>query len=131
MRRVLKAAALVALLAATAASADERIYRLSKSHTLEQKTTESKRFVLPVQAAGRRVSLRLKAVVREGEAHLVVRDAKGQVRQDARLRPAPSKKSTYDVSTDEERAAGGEWTVELEFREATGSYELTWTNELP
>jgi hypothetical protein len=131
MRRVLNAAALVALLAATAASADERIYRLFKSHTLEQKTTETERFVLPVQAAGRRVSVRLKLVVRGGEAHVIVRDARGRVRQDARLRPAESKKSTYDVSTDEERAAPGEWTVELEFKEATGSYELTWTNELP
>lgn len=131
MRRVLNAAALVALVAAAAAAADERIWRTRSSHTLEQKTTESKRFQFPVRAAGRRVSLRLKAVVREGEAHLVVRDAKGQVRQDARLRPAPSKQSTYDVSTDEERAAPGEWTAELEFRDATGSYELTWTNELP
>jgi hypothetical protein len=34
------------------------------------------------------------------------------------------------VSTDEERAAGGEWTVEFEFRDATGSYEFTWTTEL-
>jgi hypothetical protein len=131
MRRALKAAALLALLAATAVSADERIHRTSESHTLEHKTTETKRIVLPVRAAGRRVSLRLKAVVREGEARLLVRDSKGRVRQDAHLRPSPSKPNTYDVSTDEERAAAGQWTVELEFREATGSYELTWTNDLP
>ena len=131
MRRALKAAALLLLLAATAASADERIYQVHSSNTLAEKTTTSKRFALPVRAAGRRVSLRLKALVREGEARLVVRDSRGRVRQEALLRPAASKPNTYDVSTDEERAAAGEWTVELEFKEATGSYELTWTNELP
>ena len=132
MRRTLKAAALLALLAATAAhAADERIHRHSESHTLEHKTTEKKRFVLPVRAAGRRVSLRLKAVVREGEARLLVRDSSGRVRQQAHLRPAASKTSTYDVSTSEDEAAKGDWTVELEFREATGGYELTWTNDLP
>ena len=132
MRRTLKAAALLALLATTAAhAADERIHRHSESHTLEHKTTAKKRFELPVREAGRRVSLRLRAVVREGEAWLTVRDSKGKVRQQAHLRPPGSKTSTYDVSTDEERAAAGQWTVELEFKEVTGSYELTWTNDLP
>ncbi|HEY0169831.1 MAG TPA: hypothetical protein VGB98_02175 [Pyrinomonadaceae bacterium] len=132
MRRTLKAAALLALLAATAAhAADERIHRHSESHTLEHKTTARKRFELPVRAAGRRVSLRLKAVVREGEAKLLVRDSKGRVRQEAHLRPSAGKSNTYDVSTSEDSAAKGDWTVELEFREATGSYELTWTNDLP
>ena len=131
MRRVLNTAALVALLAATAASADERVWQMRSSNTFDQKTTESKKFNLPVRAAGRRVSVRMKLVLRGGEAHVIVRDAKGRVRQDAQLRPAESKSSTYDVSTDEERATPGEWTVELEFKEATGHYELTWTNELP
>ncbi|MET0623129.1 MAG: hypothetical protein ABW250_09140 [Pyrinomonadaceae bacterium] len=132
MRRTLKAAVLLALLAATAAhAADERIHRMSESHTLEQKTTERKRFKLPVREVGGRVSLRLKAVVREGEAKLLVRDSKGKVRQEAHLRPAGARANTYDVSTSEDRAAKGEWTVELEFKEATGSYELTWTNDLP
>jgi hypothetical protein len=132
MRRTLKAAVLLALLAvASASAADERIHRNSKSHTLKPKTTEKKKFDLPVREAGRRVSLRLKAVVSEGEAWLVVRDSKGKVRQQAHLRPPGSKTSTYDVSTSEDSAAGGAWTVELEFREASGSYELTWTNHLP
>ena len=132
MRRALKAVALLTLLAVSAAhAADERIHRTSESHTLEHKTTEKKRIVLPVRAAGRRVSLRLKAVVREGEARLIVRDSKGNVRQDAHLRPSTSRPNTYDVSTGEERAAAGQWTVELDFKEATGSYELTWTNDLP
>ena len=132
MRRALKAAALLVLLAATAATAaDERIYRTHESHTLEHKTTAKKRVELPVRAAGRRVSLRLKAVVREGEARLIVRDASGRVRQDAHLRPAGLRPNTYDVSTDEEHAKAGQWTVELEFKDATGSYELTWTNDLP
>ena len=132
MRRALKAAALILLLAATAAPADERIYQLRSSNTFDRKTTEKKRFDLPVRAAGRRVSVHVKAVVREGEARIVVRDSKGRVRQDALLRPSsPSKPNTYDVSTDEERAAAGEWTVELEFKEATGRYEVVWTNDLP
>ena len=131
MRRAFKAATLLALLAATALAADERIYQVRSSHTLDQKTTTSKKFDLPVRAAGRRVNLRLKAVVREGEAKLIVRDSRGRVRQDAHLRPSPSKTSTYDVSTSEDKAAKGDWTVELEFKEATGSYELTWTNDLP
>ena len=132
MRRTLKAAVLLALLAATAArAADERIHSHSESHTLEQKTTAKKRFELPVREAGRRVSLRLKAVVREGEARLVVRDSKGKVRQEAHLRPSGARPNTYDVSTSEDSAAKGDWTVELEFREASGSYELTWTNHLP
>jgi hypothetical protein len=132
MRRILKAAVLLALLAASAAhAADERIHRLSESHTLEHKTTAKKRFELPVREVGGRVSLRLKAVVREGEARLVVRDSKGKVRQEAHLRAAGAKPNTYDVSTSEDSAAKGDWTVELEFREASGSYELTWTNHLP
>ena len=132
MRKTLKAAVLLALLAvASASAADERIHRNSKSHTLKPKTTEKKKFDLPVREPGRRVSLRLKAVVSEGEAWLVVRDSKGNVRQQAHLRPPDSKTSTYDVSTSEDSAAKGDWTVELEFREASGSYELTWTNYLP
>jgi len=132
MRRAPRAAALLVLLAAAAATAaDERIYRTHSSHTLEHKTTDRKRFELPVRAAGRRVSLRLKAVIREGEARLLVRDASGRVRQQAHLRPAGPRPNTYDVSTDEERARAGRWTVEVEFREATGSYEFTWTNDLP
>ncbi|MCA1619683.1 MAG: hypothetical protein LC795_10315 [Acidobacteria bacterium] len=130
-RRTLQAAALLLLLAATAAHADERIHQTRGSHTLEHRTTEKKRVVLPVRSAGRRVSIRVKAVVSGGEVRLVVRDSKGRVRQDARLRPAGAKPNTYDVSTDEERAAAGEWTVEFEFEEATGSYEYAWTNDLP
>ena len=131
MSRTLKAALLLVLLAATAAHADERIHQTRGSHTLEHKTTEKKRLVLPVRAAGRRVSIRVKAVVSGGEVWLVVRDSKGRVRQDARLRPAGSRPNTYDVSTDEDNPAKGDWTVELEFKEATGSYEYTWTNDLP
>src|SRR5687767_8982672 len=119
MRRAFKAAALLLLLAATAASADERIYQTRGSHTLEHKTTDKKRLVLPVRAPGRRVSVRVKVVVSGGEVKVVVRDAKGRVRQDAHLRPAGAKPNTYDVSTDEERAAAGNWTVELEFKDAT------------
>ena len=132
MRRALKAAALILLLAATAAPADERIHRVSQSRTLDEKTTEKKRFDLLVHAAGRRVSVHVRVVVREGEARIVVRDSKGRVRQDARLRPSsPSKPNRYDVSTDEESAAAGEWTVEVELKEATGRYEIIWTNDLP
>ncbi len=132
MRRTLKAAALLALLATTAAhAADERIHRHSESHTLEHRTTARKKIDLPVHAAGRRVSVRLRVVVSGGEVRLVVRDSKGRVRQDAHLRPAGARPNTYDVSTDEDRAAKGDWTVELDFKEATGSYELTWTNDLP
>ena len=134
MRRTVKTAALLlTLLAATAAAAaaDERIYQTRGSHTLEHKTTDEKRLVLPVRAPGRRVSVRLKVVVSGGEVKVVVRDSKGRVRQDARLRPAGAKPNTYDVSTDEERAAAGNWTVELEFKDATGRYEYTWTNDLP
>ncbi|HEX6182749.1 MAG TPA: hypothetical protein VFZ44_02480 [Pyrinomonadaceae bacterium] len=131
MRRATRAAALLLLLAATAASADERIHQTRGSHTLEHKTTDEKRLVLPVRAPGRRVSVRVKVVVNGGEVKVVVRDSKGRVRQDAHLRPAGTRPNTYDVSTDEERAAAGNWTVELEFKEATGSYEYTWTNDLP
>jgi hypothetical protein len=75
--------------------------------------------------------VRVRVVVSGGEVKVVVRDSKGRVRQDAHLRPAGAKPNTYDVSTDEERAAAGNWTVELEFKDATGSYEYTWTNDLP
>jgi hypothetical protein len=131
MRRTVKAAALLLLLAATAASADERIYQTRGSHTLEHKTTDERRLVLPVRAPGRRVRVRVRVVVSGGEVKVVVRDSKGRVRQDAHLRPAGARPNTYDVSTDEERAAAGNWTVELEFKDATGSYEYTWTNDLP
>lgn len=127
MKKALKAAALLALLAATAASAAERTSRTTESHTFDHKTTSKKKFDLPVNGA--RVRLRVRASVREGVLKLVVRDADGRVRQDARLTPSKSRPNTYDVDSGEVRSAAGAWTVEVELTEAVGSYEFTWTTE--
>jgi hypothetical protein len=128
MRRALKAAALLALLAATAASASaETVSRTVESHTFDHKTTSKKKYDLRVR--GERVRLRVKASVREGVLKLVVRDAKGQVRQEAHLTPSNSKPNTYNVDSGEVKSASGVWTVEVELTEAVGSYEFIWTNE--
>lgn len=129
MRSVLKAAALLALLAAAAASAAERITRTTESCVFDEKTTAKKRIDLPVPGAGTRVRLRLRAVLREGEAKFLVRDAEGRVRQDVLLRPRELRPRTYDADTGVETSPAGEWTVEVELRDAKGSYELTWTAE--
>ena len=128
MSRALKAAALLVLLAATAVSAAaETTSRTVQSHTFDHKTTSKKKFDLRVR--GERVRLHVKASVREGEIKLVVRDAKGQVRQDARLTPSKSRPNTYNVDSGEVRSSSGIWTVEIELTEAVGSYEFIWTTE--
>jgi hypothetical protein len=127
MRRAFKAAALLTLLAALTASAAERSSRTVESHSFDHRTTAKKRFDLRVR--GSRVRLRVKASVREGQIKLVVRDAAGQVRQDARLTPSKSRPNTYDVDSGEVRSEAGVWTVEVELTEAVGSYEFTWTTD--
>lgn len=130
MSRAFKAAALAVLLLAAnapAAGADEKVSQTAESHTLDHKTTAKKRYELRVPGAGSRVSLRVKASVREGELRLVVRDAAGRVRQEARLAPSKSRPSTYEVESDEARSAAGVWTVEVETRDALGSYGFTFT----
>ncbi|HEX8720557.1 MAG TPA: hypothetical protein VF736_08005 [Pyrinomonadaceae bacterium] len=129
MRRALKAAALVALLAAAAFAAPETTSRTVESHTFDHETTAKKRFELRVPERGGRVRLRVRASVAEGEFRLLVRDAEGRVRQEARLGPRKEKPLTYDVDSGEVRSAAGVWTVEVELKDAVGSYEFTWTAE--
>jgi hypothetical protein len=127
MRRALKAAALVALLAAVAAAAPERSSRTNESITLDHKTTAKKKYELPVPAAGSRVRLRVKASVREGELKIVVRDAAGRLRHEAQLGPSKSEPTNYDVDSGEVRSAAGVWVIEVEAKAAVGSYEFTFT----
>ncbi|HEX8283361.1 MAG TPA: hypothetical protein VF588_08405 [Pyrinomonadaceae bacterium] len=130
MTRTLKAAALLALLAAalTSAASAERTSRTVESHTFDHKTTSKNKYDLPVH--GERVRLRVRATVKEGALKLVVRDAAGRVRQDAQIGPAKSKPNNYDVDSGELRSEpGGVWTVEVELKDAVGSFELTWTTE--
>jgi hypothetical protein len=125
MKRTLKAAALVALLAAAALAAPERSSETVESHTFDQKTTEKKRHELRVPADGTRVRLRVKATVRQGELKIVVRDPDGRLFQEARL--GPSKKATnYDVDSSVMRSEAGVWTVEVEATGAVGSYEFAF-----
>jgi hypothetical protein len=132
MRKVLKAAALLTLLAAALAStvaADEELKgRTVESQTFARKTTSKKKYDLRVY--GPRVRLRMKATVKEGEMRLVVRDAQGRVWQDAQLGPVKSKPNNYDVDSGEMRSDPGRvWTVEVELKEAVGSFEFNWTTE--
>jgi hypothetical protein len=127
MRRILKTAALVALLAATAVAVPERSSRTNESITFDHKTTTKKKYELPVPGAGTRVRLRVKASVREGELKLVVRDAAGHVWQDARLGGPKAETTHYDIDSGEMRSPAGVWTVEVETKEAVGSYEFTFT----
>ena len=125
MRRVLKAAALVALVAAAAVAAPERSSETGESHTFDHKTTQKKRHELRVPGEGTRVRLRVKATVRQGELKIIVRDPDGRVFQEARL--GPSKKPTrYDVDSNVMRSEAGVWTVEVEATEAVGSYEFAF-----
>ena len=126
MRRTLKAAALVALLAAAAFAAPERSSQTVESHTFDHKTTEKKRHELRVPGDGTRVRLRVKASVSEGELRIVIRDPDGRVWQDATLGPSKSKPANYDVDSGEMRSEAGVWTVEVEAREAVGSYEFNF-----
>ncbi|HEX8145953.1 MAG TPA: hypothetical protein VF591_02030 [Pyrinomonadaceae bacterium] len=127
MRRTLKAAALVALLAAAALAADGRTSRTNTAITFDQKTTSKKRYELPVPAEGTRVRFQVKASVREGELKMVVRDPTGAVRHDVRLGGPKAKTTDYDVDTGEVRSPAGVWTVEVETREAVGRYEFSFT----
>ena len=129
MRRALKAAALLALLAAalTASAAETEIRsRTVESHTFDHKTTAKKTYELRVPEAGARVRLRVKASVREGELKIVVRDTAGAVRQDARLGRPKAKPTNYDVDSGVVRSPAGVWTVEVEATEAVGSYEFAF-----
>jgi hypothetical protein len=127
MTRALKAAALVVLLAAAAAAAQpERSSPTVESHTIDHKTTEKKKHELRVPGEGTRVRLRVKATVREGELKIVVRDPDGRLFQEALL--GPSKKTTnYDVDSSVMRSEAGVWTVEVEAKDAVGSYEFAFT----
>jgi len=130
MRRALRAASLLVLLAAAAVSAAEEVSEKRGSHTLQHRTTEKRMHHLPVPEGARHVRLRLKAVVREGEARLVVRDGRGHVFQDARLTPSKTKPGAFDVDTGEMKSAEGVWVIEVELKGALGSYEYTWRAEL-
>jgi len=128
MRRALKVAALALLLAAaTAVAADERVSRTNEAITFDHKTTARKTYELPVPEAGARVRMRVKATVREGEMRIVVRDAAGAVRQDARLGGPKAKPTSYDVDSGVVRSPAGVWVVEVEAKEAVGGYEFTFT----
>ena len=127
MKRAIKDAALVALLAAAAAAATapERSSETFESHTFDHKTTDKKRHELRVPGDGTRVRLRVKATVRQGELKIVVRDPDGRLWQETRL--GPSKKPTnYDVDSGVMRSEAGLWAVEVEAREAVGSYEFAF-----
>ena len=123
MRKVLKAAALVALFAAAATAFPERSSETVESHTFDHKTTEKKRHELRVPSDGTRVRLRVKATVRQGELKIVVRDPDGQLFQEARLGPS-KKPNNYDVDSDVMRSEAGLWTIEA--TEAVGSYEFAF-----
>ena len=124
MRRILKAATLVVLLAACAFAA-ERSSEIVESHTFDHKTTEKKRHELRVAVDGTRVRLRVKAKVRQGEIKIVVRDPDGRLLLESRL--GPSKKPTkYDVDSSVMRSEAGVWTIEVEATEAVGSYEFAF-----
>ena len=129
MRKTLRAAALLALLAAAlTASAAETTSRTVEAQTFDHKTTSKKRYDLRVH--GPRVRLRVRASVKEGELRLVVRDAQGRVWQDAQLGPVRSRPNNYDVDSGEMRSDPGRvWTVEVELKDAVGSFEFTWTTE--
>jgi hypothetical protein len=131
MRKALKAAALLTLLAAalTAPAAERTSSRTVESITFDQKTTSKKKYDLRVHGSGARVRLHVRASVREGELKFVVRDAAGKVRQDVSLTPSKSRPSNYNVDSGEVQSAAGLWTVEVELRDAVGSYEFTWTTE--
>ena len=127
VRRVFKAAALVALVAAAAVAAPERSSSETvESHTFDHKTTEKKRHELRVPGEGTRVRLRVKATVRAGELKIVVRDPDGRVWQDARLGKPKAKTTNYDVDSGVMRSEAGVWTVEVEATEAVGSYEFAF-----
>ena len=127
MRRAFKVAALLVLLAAAAVSADERSSQTVESHSFDHKTTSKRKYDLRVQGGGARVRLHVKASVREGELKFLVRDAAGKVRQDVLLKPSKTRPNGYDVDSGETPSAAGVWTVEVELKEAVGSYEFTWT----
>jgi hypothetical protein len=126
MRRILKAAALVVLLAAAAAALPERSSETVESHTFDHKTTEKKRHELRVPGEGTRVRMRVKASVSEGEIRIVVRDPDGAVWHEAILAPKKSKPGSYDVDSSVMRSEAGVWTVEVEAKEAVGSYEFSF-----
>jgi hypothetical protein len=131
MRKALKAAALLTLLAAalTASAAERTSSRTIEAQTFDRKTTSKKRYDLRVHGSEGRVRLHVRASVSEGELKLVVRDAAGNVRQDVRLTPSKSRPSNYDLDSGEVKSGAGAWTVEVELTEAVGSFEFTWTTE--
>ncbi len=129
MGRTLKTAAIIALLAAAAAvsAAERRTSSTAESHTFDHQTNARKKFDLRVPADGARVRLRVKASARAGEIRIVVRDADGHVWQEAQLVPSKSRPGYYDVDSGEMKSEAGVWTVEIELKDAVGSYEFRWT----
>jgi hypothetical protein len=127
MKRALKAAALAALLMTTVVAAPERSSRTNESITFDHKTTTKKKYELPVPEEGTRVHLHVKASVREGKLNLVVRDPANVMRYVVFLGPSKSKPDNFDVDSGEMKSPAGVWTVEVETKEAVGSYEFTFT----
>ena len=129
MRRILKAAALVVLLAAAAGAVPERSSQTIESHTFDHKTTAKKRHELRVPGEGTRVRMWVKASVREGEIRIVLRNAAGLVWHEGILAPSDSKPGSYDVDSGEVKSEAGVWTVEVEAKGAVGSYEFIFTQK--
>ncbi len=123
MSRVAFAALTLLLLAAAAAP---RSVRTTESHTFDQATTETKRFELRVPAEVARVRLRFSGSVNSGEIKVRLLNPAGEVRRDVWRTPEGGKPGRFEFEGGEMKDAGA-WALEVELKDATGSYEFTWT----
>jgi hypothetical protein len=114
------------LLPLAAAAAAPRSVRTTESHTFDHATTETKRFELRVPGAGARVRLRFRGSVSAGEIRVRLLDPSDKVRRNVWRTPEASKPGGFEFEGGEMDAAGA-WTLEVELKGATGSYEYTWT----
>jgi hypothetical protein len=119
-------ALLLPLAAAAAAPAAPRSVRTTESHTFDHATTETKRFELRVPGAGAHARMRFRGSVSSGEIKARLLDPSGAVRRDAWRTPEGGKPGSFEFEAGEMEQAGV-WTLEVELKEAAGSYEFTWT----
>ncbi|HEX8140386.1 MAG TPA: hypothetical protein VF544_22670 [Pyrinomonadaceae bacterium] len=85
--------------------------------------TDSKKIELNVPASARFVNVQVEAALRSGAFIWTLRDAAGNVR----LRGAGNGEGRYEGSTGKIDAVTGVWTLEIRFKDATGSYDIVWT----
>ena len=121
MRPIGLAMIAVCVVASTLASAQPAKVSFAGRFTDE---TRTRRFELPVPPDAKSATVRLEATVQKGDAAWRLSDPSGKRRWSGEA----GRGSDVELSETLADVPGGTWTLELDLRGATGTFDLTWSS---